>query len=105
MRNTLMLTAALFVCICGFAWLALAMDTHWRQVRADVPVSRRVVIILRLLGSVALFFSLWLCLQVDHASMASLVWVMSLAAAAMVVAFSLTWRPRVLAWLVAWIKV
>jgi hypothetical protein len=45
-----------------------------------------------------------LCLNADHVSMASLVWVMSLAASAMVVAFTLTWRPRALAWLVAWVQ-
>ena len=104
MRDSLMLVAAVFVCIVGFAWLAQAMEPHRRQVRGDVPVSRRAVVILRVLGSVALLVSLWLCLEVDHASMAALVWVMSLAAAALVVAFTLTWRPRALAWLVGWVR-
>lgn len=102
MREATMLAAALLICICGFAWLALAMEPHWRQVRGDAPISRRVTFVLRLLGVAALLVSLTLCLAVDHASMASLVWVMSLAAAALIVAFTLTWRPRALAWLVAW---
>ena len=36
--------------------------------------------------------------------MAALVWVMALAAAALVVAFTLSWRPRWLAPLVAWVR-
>jgi hypothetical protein len=104
MREALMLATALFVCICGFAWLSLAMEPHWRQVRGDAPITRRVTILLRVLGSTALLVALVLCLEVDHVSMASLVWVMSLAAAALSVAFTLTWRPRALAWLVAWVR-
>jgi hypothetical protein len=104
MRDALMLIGALFVCICGMAWLSLAMEPHWRQVRGQAPVSRRITVVLRVLGSAALLVSLVLCLNADHVSMASLVWVMSLAASAMVVAFTLTWRPRALAWLVAWVK-
>jgi hypothetical protein len=104
MRDTLMLIAALFVCMCGFAWLSLAMEPHWRQVRGDTPVSRRLTIVLRVLGSAALLCSLLLCMEVDHVSMASLVWVMSLAASSLVIAFTLTWRPRALAWLVAWVR-
>lgn len=102
MRDVTNLVAALLACICGLAWLALAMEPHWRQVRGDVPISRRLAFALRVLGAAALLVSLLLCLQVDHASMASLVWVMSLAAAALIVAFTLSWRPRALAWLVAW---
>ena len=99
-----MLTAALFSSICGFAWLALAMEPHWRQVRGDAPINRRIATVLRVLGASALFVSLLLCLQVDHASMASLVWVMALAAAALIITFTLAWRPRMLAWLVAWLR-
>lgn len=81
----------------GLAWLALAMDAHWRQVRGTQPRTTGSVILLRLLGLLALALSLLLCLQVDHVSMAVLVWVMSLAAAALSVAFTLAWRPRWLA--------
>ena len=48
--------------------------------------------------------SLALCLAVDHASMAALVWVMGLAASALAVAFTLTWRPRWLAALMPWVR-
>lgn len=99
-----MLVAALLACVLGFGWLALAMEPHWRQVRGDVPISRRIVTVLRALGASALLASLVLCLQVDHVSMASLVWVMGLAAAALIITFTLAWRPRTLAWLVAWVR-
>ena len=59
---------------------------------------------LRLLGTVGLGASLALCLAVDHASMAALVWVMGLAASALAVAFTLTWRPRWLAALMPWVR-
>ncbi|MET0533366.1 MAG: DUF3325 domain-containing protein [Steroidobacter sp.] len=104
MRDTVMLLAALLACVCGFAWLALAMEPHWRQVRGDTPIKRGTVRVLRVLGAVALFVSLMLCLQVDHVSMASLVWVMALAASALIIAFTLAWRPRTLAWLIAWAR-
>lgn len=81
------------------AWFALAMNVHWQQVRAGASLPRGKATALRIAGALALALSLWLCLGVDHVSMASLVWVMSLAAAALIVAFTLSWRPRLLAWL------
>jgi hypothetical protein len=36
--------------------------------------------------------------------MAALVWVLTLTAAALTVAFTLAWRPRLLAPLVAWVR-
>jgi hypothetical protein len=88
---------ALLSSVIGFAWLALAMDVYWRQAVKDAALTRRSVFALRTAGAVALALSPWLCLQVDHASMASLVWVMSLAAAALTVTFTLSWRPHWLA--------
>ena len=87
----------------GMAWLALAMDAHWGQVmhRPAVQASgtRRV---LRILGSAALSLSLLACLKADYPSMAALVWVMLLAAAASGVALLLVRRPRVLRLLWPW---
>lgn len=96
------LLAALACNTLGLAWLALAMDAHWKQVRGPQPPAPRTVVTLRVFGALALALSLGLCLATDHASMASLVWVMALAAGALMVAFALAWRPRVLAPLVAW---
>ncbi len=96
------LFAAVACNVVGLAWLALAMDAHWRQVRGPQPSARRTVVTLRMFGALALALALGLCLAIDHASMAWLVWVMSLAAGALMVAFTLAWRPRVMAPLVAW---
>lgn len=100
MRNAWLLLTALLAAFIGFAWLALAMETHWRQVVKSGSLQRKSVFVLRMAGALALTLSLGLCLQVDHVSMASLVWVMSLAAAALAVTFVLTWRPQWLALLV-----
>lgn len=104
MHNALMLAAALLSALAGAAWLALSMENHWRQVRGGQAASAGTVRLLRVLGALALGAALLICLRVDHASMAVLVWLMSLAAAALLVAFTLSWRPRLLAPLVAWAR-
>lgn len=99
--TVMLLSAALLVCVAGMAWLALAMEVHWAQVRSGAALSIGGMWRLRVLGAVALGAGLLLCLAVDHASMAALVWVMALGVAALLVAFTLSWRPhwlRVLAW-------
>ena len=97
--DALLLVAAVTLAVCGVVWLALAMDTHWHQVRDDAA-STRGATALRLSGSLALFASLLLCLRADHSTMAPLVWVMSVAAGAVGVALTLAWRPR---WLAPWV--
>jgi hypothetical protein len=94
MRDALLLGAAVLAALAGMGWLALAMDVHWEQAcgAATQPPARARR--LRVLGALALAGSLWLCLAVDHASMAALVWIMSLAAAALAVAMALSWRPH-----------
>ena len=104
MPDAVMLAAALAASVLGMAWLALAMESHWEQVRGTAPLPARTVRALRLLGTVGLGASLALCLAVDHASMAALVWVMGLAASALAVAFTLTWRPHWLAALMPWVR-
>jgi hypothetical protein len=98
------LVAAAACNVVGLAWLALAMDVHWKQVRGPQAPARRTVLILRVLGALALAASLALCLAADHATLASLVWVMTLAGAGLIVAFTLAWQPRLLAPLVAWAR-
>ncbi len=102
MPEALLLLAALLLNVAGLGWLALAMEVHWKQVRGAGPPPRRTVILLRVLGAAGLAGSLALCLAADHASMAALVWVMALAAAALLVALTLAWRARWLRPLVAW---
>ncbi|MFY3386117.1 DUF3325 family protein [Paracidovorax sp. MALMAid1276] len=105
MPDALLLAAAVAANVIGLGWLALSMDVHWEQVRGPAePLQRSTVRTLRWLGAAGLAASLALCLAVDHASMASLVWFMALAGAAMAIAFTLSWRPRVLAVLVGWVR-
>lgn len=101
MLDGFLLLGAFIATLIGMGWLALAMNAHWKQVFNGSP-SATTSIVLRSLGGSALFVSLLLCLSVDHASMASLVWVMLLAASAMSIAFILSWRPRLLAPLIVW---
>lgn len=93
MHEAMLLAAALTLNVAGMTWVALAMDVHWAQVRNDA-LSRAAVWRLRVMGALGMLAALVLCLWVDHASMAALVWVMALAASALVVAFTLTWRPH-----------
>lgn len=100
MPDAAWLAAALFAALLGMGWLALDMDAHWRQVHPGARRAPGGQIALRLLGALALTMSLMLCLAADTATMAVLVWMMLLALAATVVAFTLTWCPRALA--LAW---
>lgn len=99
--HALLLLAALVAAVAGMGWFALAKDVHWEQVHGDTPQTPGKIRLLRALGALGLAVSLGLCLAVDHASMASLVWIMALAAAALAIAFTLTWRPQWLRWLPA----
>ncbi|MBV7456284.1 DUF3325 domain-containing protein [Acidovorax sp. sif1233] len=104
MPDALLLVAALAANVVGLGWLALSMDAHWEQVRGTEPLRRSTVRTLRWMGAAGLLVALALCLAVDHASMASLVWFMALAGAALTIAFTLSWRPRVLGVLIAWVR-
>ncbi len=95
MRDSAFLVLAMGSNILGLAWIALAIDVHWRQVYGSRVLSRSRAVALRTLGAIALTTSLLLCLAVDHVSMASLVWIMCLAASAILVALVLAWRPSV----------
>ena len=105
MHKAVLLILALLCSAGGIAWLALAMEVHWQQARgADAGPARRTAIGLRVLGGVALAVSFGVCLLADHVTMAVLVWVMSLAASALLVALALAWRPTWLVWLTPWAK-
>ncbi len=104
MPDSLLYAVALVANLTGLAWLALSMDVHWEQVRGPVPAPRRTVVLLRWLGAAVVASSLAVCLSVDHGSMASLVWFMVLAGSALTIAFTLAWKPRLLAPLVAWVS-
>jgi hypothetical protein len=102
MLDNLMLLAALAACVAGMGWFALSMETHWVQVRGNAARRPALATVLRTLGAASLAIGLALCLAVDSASIAVLVWLMALAGGALAIAFTLTWRPRTLAPLVFW---
>ena len=99
----LMLAAALLSSLAGMAWLALSMQVHALQVwpRQPSPATLRL---LRILGSFSVCVALVLCLAVDHATMAVLVWTMAVAGAALAIALTLAWRARWLALLAPWVR-
>jgi len=92
------MTAVLLLAAClasygGFACLALAMLDHWEQAshargRAAAPRW------LRPAGLCLLGLAYGLCVWRDGASFGSLLWAVLISAAAIAVAFTLTWRNR-----------
>src|SRR5262245_9107361 len=100
MSSAWLLVIAFATGVTGMAWFALAKLPHWRQVTGEEWQDTGTRRVLRFAGAVALAVSLGLCLAADHVSMSFLVWIMTLAAGALGVAFMLAFRPRTLRWLV-----
>lgn len=96
MGTWLILILAVILTFTGLIWLALAMKAHWKQVYGQRALGRKVRLMLRGFGISALLLSAVLCFIADRPSMAVLVWIMLLAAAAPSVAFTLAWRPALL---------
>lgn len=103
MADLALLAAAQLCSLGGMGWFALAKRDHWRQVKGHSPLREGTRRTLRTLGAIALAAALVLSASADHASMAALVWVMGLSASALLIAFTLAWRPRWLRWLVPWV--
>jgi hypothetical protein len=99
MVERILLGSTLLFAVCGMAWLALAMDVHWRQLHGEMPLSRATAKRLRRSGALALLASLACCIAAEHPSMAALVWVMTTTASALIVTFTLAFRPRWLTFL------
>ncbi|MYM33557.1 DUF3325 family protein [Duganella sp. FT94W] len=80
----------------GFACIALAMPDYWERAGGDTarhaPRRRR----LRYGGAALLALSLAACLWRDGPGFGALLWGVLLTAGAIAVAFTLTWRPRLL---------
>lgn len=90
--KAVLLLAAYVSCVLGWACIALSMESHRQPVRAAAGPPGRLPIVLRTLGTMAALASLLLCLRADRASMAALVWVLTLTAGALTVSFALTAR-------------
>src|SRR5690606_7483137 len=85
----------------GMGWLALSLPAHVQQAWGrNAPA--RLLRLHRALGAAAVALALVLCLGADHASIAVLVWAMTLSGAAFAAAFALAWRPCWLRALAPW---
>ncbi len=96
MMPALLLIAASLASYGGFACLALAMPNHWAEAsgqRGDVASNRRW---LRSVGFFMVGVAYVLCVYRDGLSFGSVLWVVLISAAAIAVALTLTWRPRLL---------
>ena len=82
--------------VLGFGWLALAMDSHWKQVHGQAGPARFARLALRTLGIAGLAVSAVFCLLADHPAMALLVWVMLLTGTVLAVSAALAFTPRIL---------
>ncbi|WP_454827953.1 DUF3325 domain-containing protein [Pseudoxanthomonas wuyuanensis] len=98
-----LLSTALVSSVAGMGWLALSMPVHAQQVWGGAPTAMTSRV-LRWIGVAGLAVALGLCLIVDHASMAVLVWAMALTGASLLVAFTLTWHPRWLRAITPWMR-
>jgi len=96
MPDSLLLLALLVADYVGFALLALSQAQHWRTVIGAAPLPRSPVLLLRTLGGALIALSLLLSLLRDGPSFGSLLWATAISAAALAVAFTLAWRPRML---------
>ncbi|MBJ6983855.1 DUF3325 domain-containing protein [Luteimonas sp. MC1750] len=100
---TTWLLAAAACAFAGMGWLALAMPVHALQAWGAPPSAAQLAR-LRWLGGSAVLLALACCLGSDHATMAVLVWVMLLAAAAVAMALVIAGRPRRLRLLAPWVR-
>ena len=96
MMSTLLLVGAGLASYGGFVCFALAIPAHWAQAsgqQGDTALRRRR---LRTVGIFMLSLAYVLCVSRDGPSFGSLLWVLSISAAAIAVALTLTWRPKLL---------
>lgn len=99
----ILLSCALLVSVASMGWLALSMQVHAQQVW-ERATSARTSRVLRALGGIGIVAALALCLAVDHATMATLVWVMAVTGASLLIAFILSAHPRWLRVLAPWVR-
>ena len=93
--SSILLILAVVMGLASFAWLALAMDVHWKKVQ-EGRASNHPAKVLRVMGWVGLLVTAVLCFMADRPSMAVLVWLMLLAAASPSIGMMLSWRPKLL---------
>ena len=97
MISSLLLVTLFLAAYLGFALLALTQTRPWRQLGQTALLTGMRRRVLRILGGSALFMSLFLCLVRDGPSFGILLWATAISLAAVTVAFTLTWCPRIVA--------
>jgi hypothetical protein len=94
MRETAYALAGFMAAWLGFALLALSQQRHFVHVhKSNVPAAH-VIYARRAIGFIAIGANLVCCMASQGASFGALLWVLSLSAAAMAIALTLTWRPH-----------
>ncbi len=90
-----MLAVFLFCCS-GFAALSLAMDRHAADAfgAAWPPERRRLLVLLRALGTAALAWGWWAAAARSGGAMGTTLWAVQLSLGALAVTALLTWAPR-----------
>lgn len=98
MMGALLLLLASCAGYTGFACLALAMPEHWESAggNPDDQAKRRQG--LKLCGALMLCVAFAICVWRDGPSFGTLLWATMMTASAIAVAFTLSWRPRLLLW-------
>jgi len=95
----MMLAAVFITAWLGFALLALSQSKHWRRVTGtETPPSLARVSAYRAIAATLLTISLALALLSDGPSFGFLLWATTISIAALAVAFTLAWRPKLLRW-------
>lgn len=92
--SALLLFAAGLASYSAFACLALAMPRHWAAASGQAVALAPHRTWLRLGGFVLLGFTYALCVYRDGPGFGSLLWLLLISAAAVAVALTLAWRPR-----------
>lgn len=96
MLDTALTSVAALGSYLGFVFLALAKKQHWRAVCAASAPQRVHAAWPAAAGLALQLLALVLILRAQGPSFGSLLWVMMLSVAAMSVAFTLAWQPRLL---------
>ncbi|MEM1436425.1 MAG: DUF3325 domain-containing protein [Pseudomonadota bacterium] len=87
---------AFVLALLGFGWIALSMDSHWRQVFTSPRPGIATARWLRALGFSTVTLACLLSFIANRPSIAVLVSIMLLAVAAPAIGMTLTWRPALL---------
>ena len=97
MTNTLLMITLPLSAYFGFAFLAVSQTRHWQAVGGDASKPSRLDRrLLRSFGIGFLLSALGAALVRDRPSFGVLLWATTISIAALTVAFTLSWRPRLL---------